>query len=233
MPGAILPGRAAAHDRKPDIRFLRRSHGRRHHADHGIKLVVKAKGTPEDRGVLLKNALPKPIADYSQRRPTDLVFRIGKSAAQFRCQADNLEKISRDKGGADVLRLTTGNSAEIARLASRNGEMLENGIVASPIEVVGKGNRSVRSAAEFIQRHDAAGVWIWQRLQKDRIDDAEDRRICADPERKRQHGDESEARRLAQLAQGVTKIVQHGWCPLLLIENSRRVFIRPAAPPSG
>ena len=75
--------------------------------------------------------------------------------------------------------------------------MLEDGIVASPIEVVGKGNRSIRSAAEFIQRHDAAGVRIRKRLQKDRINHAENRGVRANAERERDYGDRHKSRRFA------------------------------------
>src|SRR6266850_1267545 len=113
MPGAVLPAGAAAHDRKPNIRFLRRSHRRRHHADHGVNLVMKTKGAPENGRIFLKNALPKPVANDRQRWPAYLVFLVGKSAAQFRRQTDHLKKICRDERSADAFGPATGNTAEI------------------------------------------------------------------------------------------------------------------------
>ena len=167
---------------------------------------MKTQRAPEHAGIFLENALPKPIADHGQRRPAEFVFVLGKRATQFRRQADDLKKIRGDKRSADAFRRATGNATEIARLASRNGEMFEDRVVAPPIEVIGKRDGTVCSAAEFIQRHDAIGVRIWQGLQQNRVDHTEDRSVRADPERERHDRDKSEAGGFPQLAEGEAEI---------------------------
>ena len=54
---------------------------------------------------------------------------------------------------------------------------------------------------------EAIRVWKRKRAQQDRVDDTEDRGIRADPEGERQHGNESESRRLEELAKSVAEIV--------------------------
>ena len=48
---------------------------------------------------------------------------------------------------------------------------------------------------------------IRQRREQDRVDDSEDRGVCADAEREREDRDQSEPRRFAQLAKGVAEVV--------------------------
>jgi hypothetical protein len=46
----------------------------------------------------------------------------------------------------------------------------------------------------------------WQRLQEHGIDHAEDGAVCADPERKGENGDDTEARGIQQHSKGVAKV---------------------------
>ena len=55
----------------------------------------------------------------------------------------------------------------------------------------------------------SVGLRIRERSQQDRVDHAEDRGVRADPEREGEDGDESEARRFAQLAESEAKVIYH------------------------
>ena len=79
--------------------------------------------------------------------------------------------------------------------------MFENGVVILPIEIIGQRDRIILSRpGRFVQDHDPVGVRIRQRPKQDGVDDAEDRGVRADAERKCQNSDQSEPRRFAELA---------------------------------
>jgi hypothetical protein len=87
------------------------------------------------------------------------------------------------------------------------GEMLKNGVVFLPIEIIGQRDGVILARpGRFVQDHDPVRVWIRKRPQQNRVDDAEDRGVRADPERKRQDRNQSEPGRLAELAKSKLKI---------------------------
>ena len=100
------------------------------------------------------------------------------------------------------------------------GEIFENGVVVSPIKVVRQRNRIILSrAGRFVENHDSLRVWIRQRSQQHRIDDAEDSGVSADPERKRDNSDGGKRRVFDELPERETQITHteeqpldlHGW----------------------
>jgi len=60
---------------------------------------------------------------------------------------------------------------------------------------------NARGDLRLAQVHDAVGFRIWQRTQEHTIDDAEDRRVRADPETERQHEREREPRNTGEVSQ--------------------------------
>src|SRR5579871_2586490 len=56
--------------------------------------------------------------------------------------------------------------------------------------------------------NETVGVFEWQRMKKDRVDDAEDRGVGADAERKCQDGDRGEAGIFAQCAKGEPDVLE-------------------------
>jgi len=132
-PGWIV---AAPHHRQPDIAVLRRGNLRRHHADDGEILIVQINRAPDHTRIAIECVLPETIADHDYGRSAYFVFVSAESAANFRWQTDNVEKIPRDRSARHAFRLATGNAAEISRFLVRGGKMLENGVVIPPIEIV-------------------------------------------------------------------------------------------------
>ena len=51
------------------------------------------------------------------------------------------------------------------------------------------------------------GIWIWQRMENNSIDQAEDGGGGSDAESEREHGDRGKSRSLPQSARGVTQIL--------------------------
>ena len=88
--------------------------------------------------------------------------------------------------------------------------MFKNRVVVSPIEIVGQRNRIILTrSGRFIQHHDPVGIWIWQRPQQNRINDAENRSVRANTQRQRQDRDYTETRLLPQHAESVSNILFH------------------------
>jgi hypothetical protein len=56
-------------------------------------------------------------------------------------------------------------------------------------------------------RHDVVGIRVGQRLEQDRMDDAEDRRVGPNTEREREQGYAGKSRALDQPAEGVLDVL--------------------------
>ena len=81
-------------------------------------------------------------------------------------------------------------------------EMFENGVVISPVEIIGQRDRVILARSRrFVENHDAIGVRIRKRSKQNRVDDAKYRGVRTDAERKRQHSNKSEPG-------GVTKLTK-------------------------
>ena len=71
--------------------------------------------------------------------------------------------------------------------------MFEDGVIASPIDIVGKRDRNLRLIRVCLcDDRQPVRIGIGQGLEENRVNDTEDRRIRADPEREGDDGDESE-----------------------------------------
>ena len=79
--------------------------------------------------------------------------------------------------------------------------ILSQGLDGKPEAEAGLIARSLRR-----EDHDPVGVRDWQR-PKVTVDQAEDGRVGADPQRDRQDHEQGEARRLSKLARGVAEVV--------------------------
>ena len=93
-------------------------------------------------------------------------------------------------------------------------KMLEDRVSRTMIQIVGHRVRPairLRRGAEHV--HDAIGLGIRQRLEQQRIQHAEDRRVRAHAEDDGQHRGDREPRRLAQAAQAVANILHRIACP--------------------
>ena len=129
---------AAPHYRKPRVAVLRRSHLRRHHADDGEILIVQIDRATNHTRIAIECALPETIADHDDWRRAHFIFVFAESAADFRRQANDIEKISSDRSARHPFRFATRNAAQISRFLVCGGEMFEDRIVVSPVEVVGQ-----------------------------------------------------------------------------------------------
>jgi hypothetical protein len=70
------------------------------------------------------------------------------------------------------------------------------------------------------------GGWMGEWLQQHAVDDAEDRRHRANPERERQRGNDEESRLLAKHAERLADVLDGGVHRSVSNQNNRRAFAR-------
>ena len=111
--------------RKPDFRFTRRKHLRRHDTDDGVNFAGEIERPTEHRRIALEKSLPKLIADDGQSRTADAIFLFGENAAELRLEPDDLEKVRRHDRAGNLFRLAAFESAQVVGLAPADGESFE------------------------------------------------------------------------------------------------------------
>src|ERR1700722_17461243 len=187
-------------------RVDRKAKGPWHDSDDGIKITAEVNSTPDDRLVGGELRLPQRVTDENHSRSRFLFIR-SESAAKFRTDSER-----RDQIPGHYLRI----HAQRPLLSRQNvgtvvigNQMFERVVLRAPIKEIGIayviGLRIVR--VKRLRLDEPLRLIVGQRPQHDCIDHAEDRRIGADPQRKRDHGNSREAGILAQLPQSVAKIL--------------------------
>ena len=89
------------------------------------------------------------------------------------------------------------------------GEVFVDCALRAPVEeVCGRDLNAPALWAQLLNRDDALRVRVCQRPQEHGVDDGEDCRVRTDPERQRQHGDESKPRIAAHRPEPVTHVLK-------------------------
>src|SRR6202012_5519271 len=120
----------------------------------------------------------------------ELAFLFAKVAAEGRMHALYVEIVRRNAAAAQQRRLI--GSAERRRPSLASGEVLEDGVLLFPIQVIERGD-SIGSPVRTLlhDAHDAIRVGVGQRVQQDSVDEAEDGGVGADAQRQGQQRDGS------------------------------------------
>ena len=199
---------APASERKPCVGVLWRSHLRRHDSDDGVTLIVQIDRATNRTGIAVECALPESIAEHHDRWSADFVFLLTKRPADFRRQADDVEKIPRYRSARHSFSFATRDAAKVSRFLVGAGEMFENLVVILPIEIIRQRNRVILAGSgRFVQDHDPVRVWIRQRPKQNGVDDAEDGGVRPDAESECNNSNCGERRILDHLPKSKTKIV--------------------------
>ena len=170
---------------------------RGHDADDLERLAVDAKITADDRWVGPIHLLPELGAEDAPLFVADLPFVVDEEPAQHRLDAHQTEEGWRDPVAGHLLRAAFAADREPGSLIERL--FLEDVHRLQPVVVVrhccGAASRVATSCTwiRVVHHQDAVRFWHRDRLEEDRIDDAEDRNVPADAERQRQEDDRGEA----------------------------------------
>jgi hypothetical protein len=144
-----------------------------------------------------------------------LVVVGGEIAAEDGPDADGIEVICGNAADGENVSIHAIGAADETRVAGEGGELGEGTVALTPVEVVGVRDAKVvgRLAGACFDGpngNELLGVWQWQRLEQNAIDEAVDGGGGADAKGEGENRCKGKARRSAQLAQGKAKIGMQG-----------------------
>ena len=177
---------------------------RRHDADDARRRAVDGDHAPDDRFVAAERGAP----DFARQHRH--VFRAGQRVgprelpAADRGDPEHGHQLGRDQRGVDAPRLI--RRAEVDGAGPIAAHVLEGLVPLAELEELGRRDPELiePEARELARDEDQPrGVRIRQRLEDHAVDDAEDGRVGADPQRQRQHRHERVAGVLPEVPQRV------------------------------
>ena len=188
------------------------------HADHFelILRLTRATAKAVQRQVLADDARiasehPRPEAVTEDRHGGLARFVLVRTQqpAVERLGAQQREEAGRRLEDLDAIRLIETQQRPAA--ASRDGHLVEGTILRLNVDVLA-GRRPVLRDVDARRPQPQGGqtirIRIGQRLQQQRVDHAEDRRVGADPNRERGDDDERQARTASQRTEGVAEVLE-------------------------
>ena len=185
-------------ERHDDIRMRRPPEMTRQHADDLEGIAIEGDGAADDRWIRAEAPAPQPVAEQDDAMAADGFLLRAEVTTERRRHANHGEERRRHFERADPLGFAAAGEVVRARggherVGRHRGERT---VVTPPVEVVCRRHRTEPSALQRTllgKRHDAIGTRVRQRPPKHRVDHAEYGGIRPDPEREREHRDDSEA----------------------------------------
>ena len=180
----------------------------RHHADHGVRLAVERDRLPDDARVGGEATTPESLAEQHDRRSAGLVLRRRERPSEKRLHSED-RKVTRRYTSADqTFRLRLAGERE--HLDQPGRDLLERPRARAHVEEVRIRNGVLaRFRRRAVNGNQAVGLGVGERIQQCGVDDAEDRRVGADPKRQAQHGGCGERWMLNQHPRGVPSVLTH------------------------
>src|SRR6266568_1267193 len=211
--GQFLPREAHGDKDISRIALFHPAKGKRetagHDANYRVGLAVERHRAADDAAITAEVALPQRIAQDC-KRVSRLVFFRRKGAPQQRLHPQQRKQIAIDAFGRDAFGLALPRKVKLP--AAKGGDRFKHLVLTLELDHVRSANRNWVGTGQrnILLQHDQA-VWILVRqgAQDDRVHDAEDGRVRADPERKRERRDSGKAGTAAQLAKAVADILQN------------------------
>src|SRR5947207_9393473 len=197
---------------RPDIgvRSGPRDRELRYHPNNRVRDAVECERAADHVWIAAQSPFPKTIRDHSDI--SAFLFLRQKCAAANRAQAKHVEPIR--------CRLEDRNLKRIAKSGHRGGDAIltgksvEDGLPIAEVHETGGGKREIDRLLLEMRKdvQQARRLLEGQSTQEEIIDQTEDSGVQSDPEREREHGEQSEPRRLEQLTKSEANISHHGGC---------------------
>ena len=184
------------HDGREDV-DAHADHGavelRRRHANHGERLTVDENRRADDARIGGERASPERIADHRHRMPAgrDVIGRHQRPP-ELRTDPERAEVIAGDELGDDELRVDA--SPEAGEHHPRGSEVDERLIASLDVPVVGHRQAELPALRRLAQRHGepAGSLDTRERLERESLEEAEDRGVAGDAERQHENHHERE-----------------------------------------
>jgi len=165
----------------------------RHDADDRVGLLVEADDLAHGPRAGTEPALPQLVAEEGHAGPARLVFRRGERPTGQGRDAERGKERVRHPLGLDADGFAVAREVHRHRLVPRDGR--EGRGAVAIVEVFG-GGRPERELADLREHlaegHETPGIRVRQLAQEDGVQNAEHRRVHADPQGQREHGDGGE-----------------------------------------
>jgi hypothetical protein len=194
VPPALLPILLGHGQRPPQVGAAGKIELFRHYAHHVVHFAAEVHALAQHVAAAAEAPLPQPVAQNHHMMRPELVFLLGKRAAQRGLRVQHVEKVGGDAEGAQPLRLA---EAGIVHVVVRAGGNAGEGVivVAVGLVIAGRDGKLGKSKLEIAlaDLHQLVSFVKVQRLQKHGINDGEDGAVGADAEGESQDGDEREA----------------------------------------
>ena len=209
--------------REVDLSFAPFEPGR-HHTDNLIGLVNELHFAANDAGIAQEVSLPELITENHDALRL-LARRCVGGNQPAALQSRNAPVVGSARGNVDglnVFRKVAVRGGEIPKIHANDA--FEGFDLAKPIHL--RATQACKPViAGFVHQaklHDAIGAGVRERVNQDRVDDAEDGACSSDPESERKDGGQRETRPLTQFAGRIAQIGRQGlhwhlaWQPLRL-----------------
>ena len=183
----------------------------RRDADDGHPLRADLNALPEHRRIPSEAARPEAVADDGDGAVRTAAARLGivRGREQSSVGRANAEHVEVGAGGvlaAHPLRHAVDRHLE-QPLVERRDTREEAVVIAEPLEArIGRAAAAAGLPAGVVDEEQSLRVVDRQRLDQHGVDQAEDRRVGADPESERQQGHQRERRRPPQQPEGVADV---------------------------
>ncbi len=173
---------------------------RRHHADHGVWLVVHLNDAAQDVGIAAVPPSPQTIAEDDGRRRVGRVFNRREAASDSGHEAKHRHHRCRDGVAAYALRVVV---ARQRGGAVRDEADFGKGAHRLPVRVVPGGRLDLEDILlrqRLPDEDEPGGIAIGKRAQQHAVEQREYRTVDADSERQRQYDEEGECRPAQRVA---------------------------------
>ena len=190
LPASTLRVRLS-HQRAEDLWPVEIRRAGRQHADHLVRHAIEYQRPAHDARVLAESARPEPMREDGHVRVLrGLVLVRPEQPARGRRHAESAEEPGIDPNCLELLGIAHAGQVDVAEL--HRAKILESADHLARVPEVGVRPRGLVDPAlreRHPDLHQPIGVGERERFEQDRVDDAEDRRVRANAERKGYHGD--------------------------------------------
>ena len=153
--------------------------------------------------------LPIAVTQHQHGLGADLVLALAESTTQMRVHAQHVEEVRRHDSGLNPLRLAPTQKREPHRMVLHHS-VQGFGVVPVVEDLLGREvhvlNTGPRRA--LTQEHQILTLAVRQRLEKNPVDHAEDRRVRTDSQSEGQNGHQGEHRAAPQGSESETRVLK-------------------------
>jgi hypothetical protein len=180
---AHLEALVAERQGKPHLGVLGPAESRGHDPDHRHRAAVERDGAAGQRGIAGEALAPEPVAQHHRLGQGNGFVRGTERAADQGRNAERLEEAGAHEASRELLRPFEAGERGTERIRAHRCEGLKGAARRPKVDEVGRGHRGPGIPSRSPPApHEALGLGIRQRAEKDAARHAEDGGVGADPE---------------------------------------------------